>query len=50
VSAPVTWEEVEDCRSPEALTLSAPDVAPRLQDYGDLLAPLLEADRAGDLP
>ncbi|WP_432191463.1 non-homologous end-joining DNA ligase [Streptomyces sp. bgisy027] len=50
VSAPVTWDEVESCRSPDALTFSAPDVAPRLQDYGDLLAPLLDADRAGTLP
>lgn len=50
VSAPVTWEEVEDCRSPGGLTFLAPDLAPRLQDYGDLLAPLLDAGRAGALP
>ncbi|MFJ7074773.1 non-homologous end-joining DNA ligase [Streptomyces sp. NPDC098781] len=50
VSAPVTWEEVADCRSPEALTLLAPDLGPRLQDYGDLLAPLLDPERAGLLP
>ncbi|NUP24948.1 MAG: ATP-dependent DNA ligase [Streptomyces sp.] len=50
VSAPVTWEEVEDCRSPTALTFLAADLAPRLQDYGDLLAPLLDQDRASPLP
>jgi bifunctional non-homologous end joining protein LigD len=50
VSAPVTWEEVEDCRSPATLTLLAPDLAPRLKDFGDLLAPLLDGDRAGALP
>ncbi|WP_031479600.1 non-homologous end-joining DNA ligase [Streptomyces bicolor] len=50
VSAPVTWEEVQDCRSPRGLTFLAPDLAPRLQDYGDLLAPLLDGDRAGTLP
>ncbi len=50
MSAPVTWDEVESCRSPESLTFTAPDLAPRLQDYGDLLAPLLDADGAGTLP
>lgn len=50
VSAPVTWEEVEECRSPEVLALSAPDLGPRLQDHGDLLAPLLDPAQAGPLP
>ncbi|MFI6015138.1 non-homologous end-joining DNA ligase [Streptomyces sp. NPDC051243] len=50
VSAPVTWEEVQDCRSPRNLTFLAPDLAPRLQDYGDLLAPLLDPKTAGALP
>ncbi|MFI7409239.1 non-homologous end-joining DNA ligase [Streptomyces sp. NPDC049627] len=50
VSAPVTWEEVTDCRSPGSLTFLAPDLAPRLQDYGDLLAPLLDPSRSGTLP
>ncbi|MEW2049213.1 non-homologous end-joining DNA ligase [Streptomyces sp. NPDC005476] len=50
VSAPVTWEEVEDCRSAGPLRFSAPDIAPRLQDHGDLLAPLLDAGRAGTVP
>lgn len=50
VSAPVTWEEVESCRDPARLTFLAADLAPRLQDYGDLLAPLLDRDRARPLP
>ncbi|GAA1417204.1 non-homologous end-joining DNA ligase [Streptomyces thermospinosisporus] len=50
VSAPVTWEEVEECRSPDGLSFTAPDLGPRLTDYGDLLAPLLDPDHAGTLP
>jgi bifunctional non-homologous end joining protein LigD len=50
VSAPVTWEEVESCRSPHQLTFLAPDLAPRLQDYGDLLSPLLDPAHAAPLP
>ncbi|MFG2572327.1 non-homologous end-joining DNA ligase [Streptomyces sp. NPDC048481] len=50
VSAPVTWEEVEACRSPGTLTFLASDIAPRLQDFGDLLAPLTDARRAGSVP
>ncbi|POX56660.1 ATP-dependent DNA ligase [Streptomyces sp. Ru71] len=50
VSTPVTWEEVEQCGSPEQLAFGAGDLAPRVQDYGDLLAPLLDPDRAGTVP
>ncbi|MCT4354431.1 non-homologous end-joining DNA ligase [Streptomyces sp. Je 1-79] len=50
VSAPVTWEEVEACGSPEELVLLMDDIAPRLERYGDLLAPLFDPDRAGALP
>ncbi|NUS06538.1 MAG: ATP-dependent DNA ligase [Nonomuraea sp.] len=50
VSAPVTWSEVEDCTTPAQLTFQAPDIAPRVQDYGDLLSPLLDTDEAGALP
>lgn len=49
-SAPVTWEEVEACRSPAQLTFLATDIAPRLQDYGDLLAPLVDRTSAAQLP
>ncbi|WP_328343388.1 non-homologous end-joining DNA ligase [Streptomyces violaceus] len=50
VSAPVTWEEIEECGAPDRLDFDARDLAPRVRDYGDLLAPLLDPDRAGALP
>ncbi|MFF7278716.1 non-homologous end-joining DNA ligase [Streptomyces griseorubiginosus] len=50
VSAPVTWGEVEECGAPGRLAFQAGDMVPRLQDYGDLLAPLLDAERAALLP
>jgi bifunctional non-homologous end joining protein LigD len=50
VSAPVTWEEVADCASPDSLVFRAPDIAPRLQAYGDLLAPLLDSAHTAPLP
>ncbi|MFE5187132.1 non-homologous end-joining DNA ligase [Streptomyces sp. NPDC056628] len=50
VSAPVTWEEVAECSSPRSLTFLAPDLAPRLQDFGDLMAPLLDPKATTGLP
>ncbi|MEU5521731.1 non-homologous end-joining DNA ligase [Streptomyces sp. NPDC047860] len=50
VSAPVTWEEVEECRAPDRLAFLAPDIEPRVQEYGDLLAPLLDPAHAARLP
>lgn len=50
VSAPVTWEEVEACRAPELMAFGAPDIGPRVRDYGDLLAPLLDHGDAAALP
>jgi len=50
VSAPVTWQEVADCASPDSLVFRAPDIAPRLQAHGDLLAPLLDSAGAARLP
>ncbi|MFJ7904460.1 non-homologous end-joining DNA ligase [Streptomyces sp. NPDC096198] len=50
VSAPVTWEEVADCEAPDALVLRAPDMAPRIQAYGDLMAPLFDPAVARPLP
>ncbi|MFJ4790474.1 non-homologous end-joining DNA ligase [Streptomyces sp. NPDC088794] len=50
VSTPVTWAEVEECRDPDRLTFRAADIAPRLEEYGDLLAPLTEPGGAGSLP
>ena len=54
VSAPVTWEEVAGCADPaadpEELVLSMDDIAPRLERYGELLAPLFAPERAGSVP
>ncbi|MGW2300216.1 non-homologous end-joining DNA ligase [Streptomyces sp. NPDC001809] len=54
VSAPVTWEEVEDCAeeaaAPGSLVHLMDDIAPRLERYGDLLAPLFAPERAGEVP
>ncbi|QFZ74300.1 ATP-dependent DNA ligase [Streptomyces fagopyri] len=50
VSAPVTWDEVADCDEPGRLVFHAHDIAPRLERYGDLLAPLLDRGRAHALP
>ncbi|MFJ8644676.1 non-homologous end-joining DNA ligase [Streptomyces sp. NPDC093546] len=50
VSTPVTWEEVEACGHPSQLAFRIEDLPPRLQRYGDLLAPLLDPDLAGALP
>ncbi|MFF4716096.1 non-homologous end-joining DNA ligase [Streptomyces eurythermus] len=50
VSAPVTWQEVADCRSPAQLEFRADDIAPRLADHGDLMAPLLDPGSAAPLP
>ncbi|WP_030320370.1 non-homologous end-joining DNA ligase [Streptomyces sp. NRRL B-3229] len=50
VSAPVTWGEVEGCGGPGMLAFEAGDVVARLQDYGDLLAPLVEGGSAPRLP
>ncbi|MEU7701169.1 non-homologous end-joining DNA ligase [Streptomyces sp. NPDC039028] len=53
-SAPVTWEEVEDCAGeaadPGSLVHLMDDIAPRLERYGDLLAPLFAPERAGEVP
>ncbi|WP_438311600.1 non-homologous end-joining DNA ligase [Streptomyces sp. HUAS TT3] len=50
VSAPVSWAEVEDCRTPADLVFLADDVPPRLERDGDLWAPLLDPDRTHRLP
>ncbi|KUM89460.1 MULTISPECIES: non-homologous end-joining DNA ligase [Streptomyces] len=50
VSAPVTWTEVGECTVPGRLSFQAGDMGPRLQDYGDLLDPLLDSGRASRLP
>ncbi|MFC8130992.1 non-homologous end-joining DNA ligase [Streptomyces sp. NPDC057302] len=64
VSTPVTWEEVEEAAEKgteeteeaaakdnlAAFVFLATDIAPRLQRYGDLLAPLTDPDQARPLP
>ena len=42
VSTPLTWEEVESCRQPEALRFLASDVLDRLDRHGDLFVPLAD--------
>jgi bifunctional non-homologous end joining protein LigD len=41
VSTPVTWDEVAGCRSPDDLVFTSDDVLARVQEHGDLFAPLL---------
>jgi bifunctional non-homologous end joining protein LigD len=41
VSTPVRWEEVEACRSARDLVFTAEDVLVRVEQHGDLFAPLL---------
>ncbi|MFF1485793.1 non-homologous end-joining DNA ligase [Streptomyces sp. NPDC058319] len=50
VSTPVTWEEVAGCRAPRQLRFEAGDIADRVRDHGDLLAPLLDPARAHAVP
>lgn len=50
VSAPVTWAEIENCRSPAELVFLAGDMAGRLKRYGDLLGPLINPNGARPLP
>jgi bifunctional non-homologous end joining protein LigD len=45
VATPVTWEEIRACRRPEDLIFTLDDLPARLDEHGDLLAPLLFTDR-----
>lgn len=47
VSTPVTWREVEDCRSPEDLRFTTDDVLRRVGSDGDLWAALAAGPAAG---
>lgn len=42
VSTPVTWDEVESCRSPDDLRFTSDDVLNRVAELGDLFAGCLE--------
>ncbi|GGS27401.1 non-homologous end-joining DNA ligase [Streptomyces griseoviridis] len=50
VSAPVTWEEVAECRTAREMAFVPADLPPRLAGLGDLLAPLFDREAAGTLP
>ncbi|MEU9300731.1 non-homologous end-joining DNA ligase [Streptomyces sp. NPDC048269] len=50
VSAPVSWEEVEACRTPEDLVFLADDIGPRLERDGDFFGPLIDPGLAVRLP
>jgi bifunctional non-homologous end joining protein LigD len=41
VSTPVTWDEVRAAKQPEDLTFEAADVLRRVDEHGDLFAPVL---------
>jgi bifunctional non-homologous end joining protein LigD len=41
VSTPVSWDEVEACRNPDDLRFLPKDVLARVEEDGDLMAPLL---------
>jgi bifunctional non-homologous end joining protein LigD len=45
VSTPVTWDEVAACRHPNDLVFTADEILDRIDDHGDLLAPLLATTR-----
>lgn len=42
VSTPLTWREVERCRKVSDLVFTADEVLDRVDDHGDLFAPLLD--------
>jgi len=41
VSTPLTWDEVANCRHPNDLVFTAPEVLERVEEHGDLLKSLL---------
>jgi bifunctional non-homologous end joining protein LigD len=45
VSTPVTWAEVESCRTPDDLRFTASAVLKRIDEHGDLFQPLLASRR-----
>jgi bifunctional non-homologous end joining protein LigD len=45
VSTPVTWEEIEACDDAGDLRFTAPEVLERVEESGDLFAPLLGTGR-----
>jgi bifunctional non-homologous end joining protein LigD len=50
VSTPVTWDEVAACTTASELAFTAPQVLDRVEQHGDLLAPLLPGASRGRVP
>ncbi|MBT2387270.1 non-homologous end-joining DNA ligase [Streptomyces sp. ISL-11] len=50
VAAPVTWDEVAACESPDDLAFTLEEVVGRVAAHGDLLAPLTGDDARAPLP
>ena len=50
VSTPVSWEEIADCRDPDQLRFTPDQVVRRVEEQGDLMAPLLDPAAWQDLP
>ncbi|MGA9762102.1 MAG: non-homologous end-joining DNA ligase [Gaiellaceae bacterium] len=46
VSTPVSWKEVESCRSPDDLVFLSSDVLERVERQGDLFAPALRPEHS----
>ena len=42
VSTPLTWDEVESCTAADDLVFTSDDVLARVEEHGDLFAPLLK--------
>ena len=38
----MTWDEVQSCRRPEDLRFTSEDMLARVDEHGDLFAPILE--------
>lgn len=49
-STPLTWDEVQACRAPSDLSFTGPEVLQRVQQHGDLLAPLRTDPNLGSGP
>ena len=45
VSTPVTWDEVQECRRPDDLRFTSADTLDRVEELGDLFAPVLDGNQ-----
>jgi bifunctional non-homologous end joining protein LigD len=46
VSTPVTWDEVDACKKPDDLRFTSDQVLARVDEYGDLLQPILDGNQS----